>query len=42
MSEKEDFWLELTAQEKEAIKIGIKQLDAGYRTSLDEFLKKVS
>jgi len=41
-SEKEDFWLELTAQEKEAIKIGIKQLDAGHRTSLDDFLKKVS
>lgn len=41
-SENEDFWLELTPQEKEEIRIGIKQLDAGHRTSLDEFLKKVS
>lgn len=41
-SGKEDFWLELTAREKEAIKIGIEQLDAGHRTSLDDFLKKLS
>lgn len=41
-SNQEDFWLELSPQEKEEIEIGIKQLDAGHRTSLDEFLKKVS
>ncbi len=41
-SEQEDFWLELTPREKEEIRIGIEQLDAGHRTSLDEFLKKVS
>jgi len=37
-SEQEDFWLELTPQEKEEIRIGIEQLDAGHRTSLVEFL----
>lgn len=41
-SDQEDFWLELTPQEKEEIRTGIEQLDAGHRTSLDEFLKKVS
>ena len=41
-SEQEDFWLGLSPKEKEEIEIGIKQLDAGHRTSLDEFLKKVS
>lgn len=41
-SEQDDFWLELSPREQEEIEIGIKQLDAGHRTSLDEFLKKVS
>ncbi len=41
-AENEDFWFELSREEKEEIKIGIKQLDAGHRISLDEFLKKVS
>ncbi|MDA7744794.1 hypothetical protein N8911_01715 [bacterium] len=41
-SDQEDFWVDLSPQEKEEIEIGIKQLDAGHRTSLDEFLKKVS
>lgn len=41
-SEQDDFWLELTPEEKEEIRVGIKQLDAGHRTSLDDFLKKVS
>ena len=41
-SEQEDFWLELTQTEKEEIRIGIKQLDLGQRTSLDDFIAKVS
>ncbi len=41
-SEKEDFWFELTEQEKQEIELGIKQLDSGKRISLDDFLKKVS
>ena len=41
-SDQEDFWVDLSPREKEEIEIGIKQLDAGHRTSLDEFLKKVS
>lgn len=41
-SHQEDFWLDLTSQEKQEIEIGLKQLDAGQRISLDDFLKKVS
>lgn len=38
----DDFWLDLTAQEKDEIKLGIRLLDEGKRTSLDDFLKKIS
>ena len=41
-SEDENIELKLTEQEKEEIKLGIQQLDAGQRTSLEDFLKKVS
>ncbi len=41
-SEKEDFWLELSLEEKEEIELGIKQLDDGQRISWDDFLKRVS
>ncbi len=41
-SEQEDFWLELTSQEKEEVRIGIKQLNEGKRISLEDFLRKVS
>ena len=41
-SEKEDFWLELSPEEKEEIELGIKQLDNGQRISWDDFQKKVS
>jgi len=41
-SEQEDFWLELSENEKEEIQIGIKQLDSGDRISIDDFLVKVS
>ena len=41
-TEQEDFWLELSPQEKKEIKMGIKQLDAGQRISWDDFLSKVS
>jgi hypothetical protein len=41
-SEQNDFWHELTPQEKQEVQIGIRQLDAGQRISLDDFLKKVS
>ncbi len=41
-SEQSDFWNELSRQEQEEIRLGIKQLDAGQRISFDDFLKKVS
>lgn len=41
-SEKEDFGRELRPQEREEIELGIKQLEAGQRTSLEDFIKKVS
>jgi hypothetical protein len=41
-SEPEDFWLELTENERQEIKLGISQLDSGQRISWDDFLKKVS
>ena len=41
-SESKDFWLELSETEKEGIQIGLEQLDAGKKVSLEEFLKKVS
>ena len=41
-SGEEDFWLELSEQERKEIELGIKQLDSGERNSFDDFLKKVS
>jgi hypothetical protein len=41
-SGKEDFWLELSDRERQEIKLGISQLKAGQRISVDDFLKKVS
>jgi hypothetical protein len=41
-SESKDFWLELSDIQKEGIQLGIDQLDAGQKISLDDFLKRVS
>lgn len=41
-SGQENIELELTDHEREEIKRGIQQLDAGQRTSLKDFLNKVS
>jgi hypothetical protein len=41
-AEQEDFWFELSEQEKQEIKLGIAQIDSGQRISMDDFLKKVS
>jgi hypothetical protein len=41
-AEQKDFYLDLAPQEKEEIEIGIKQLDAGQRVSVEDFLKRVS
>lgn len=41
-SGEEDFWLELSEQERKEIELGIKQLDSGERISFDDFLQKVS
>ena len=41
-SGEEDFWLELSEQERREIELGIKQLDSGDRISFDDFMKKVS
>jgi len=41
-SGEEDFWFELSEQERKEIELGIKQLDSGERISFDDFLKKVS
>ena len=38
----DDFYIQLTDSQREEIQIGIKQLDTGNRTSLEDFLKKVS
>ena len=40
--ETSDFWLTLSNSEREEIRFGIDQLDKGQRTSVEEFLKKVS
>ena len=39
-SEQEDFWFDLSEMEKKEIELGIKQLDAGQRISLIDFLKE--
>ena len=41
-SEEGDFWNDLSDEAKEEIHIGIKQLDAGNRISINDFLKRVS
>lgn len=41
-SEQSDFYSQLSDLEKKEIQIGINQLDAGNKTSFDEFIKKVS
>jgi len=38
----EDFWNELSDQQKEEIKLGINQLNDGQRISLEEFISKQS
>ncbi|HBQ58230.1 MAG TPA: hypothetical protein DD671_00985 [Balneolaceae bacterium] len=42
LSEENEFKHQLTSAEKEEIEIGLEQLNRGERTSLDDFLKKVS
>lgn len=37
-----DFWPSLSEGVKDEIRLGIKQLDAGQRIRLDEFIAKVS
>jgi len=41
-NEKSDFWNELSESEQAEIKMGIKQLEDGKRTSFSEVLKKIS
>jgi hypothetical protein len=41
-SEQSDYWNSLPQTGKEEILLGIKQLDAGEKISLEDFLKKVS
>ena len=41
-TEQSDFWNELSKDEKTEIKMGIEQLDSGKRTSVDDFLRRVS
>ncbi len=41
-SGKEDFWLELSEQEKHEIELGIQQLDSGQRISFGDFIEKAS
>jgi len=38
----QDFWKQLTDQQKEEIKLGISQLDEGRRISLEEFISSHS
>lgn len=41
-SEQSDFWNDLSPNEKDEIQLGINQLNAGKRVSLEEFVKRVS
>ncbi len=41
-SEEKDFWIALSESEKKEIEMGIKQLDAEQRISLDDFQEKIS
>ena len=42
IKESSDFWAELSDEEKAEIKLGIEQLNAGKRTSFEDFMKRVS
>jgi len=42
INETSDFWSEMTMEEKDELKLGIKQLNEGQRISFKDFLKKVS
>ena len=42
INETSDFWSEMTKEEKDELKLGIKQLNEGQRISYKDFLKKVS
>lgn len=42
VNEASDFWSEMTEEEKNELKLGIKQLNEGQRISFKDFLKKVS
>ncbi|HBH05939.1 MAG TPA: hypothetical protein DDX92_04990 [Flavobacteriales bacterium] len=41
-SEKSDFWHELSDEDREFIRIGIAQLDAGNSISLDDYERKLT
>lgn len=42
INETSDFWSQMTKEEKDELKLGIKQLNEGQRISFKDFLKKVS
>jgi len=39
---KDDFWSELTVEQKKEIKKGIQELDSGKKISFNDVLKKIS
>jgi hypothetical protein len=41
-SKNQDFWKDLSPQQKNEIRLGIQQLDAGQRIRLEDFKSKVS
>jgi hypothetical protein len=41
-SKNQDFWKDLSPQQKNEIRSGIQQLDAGQRIRLEDFISKVS
>jgi hypothetical protein len=41
INETSDFWSEMTKEEKDELKLGIKQLNEGQRISFKDFLRKV-
>jgi hypothetical protein len=42
INETSDFWSEMTKEEKDELKLGIKQLNEGQRISFKDFLRKVT
>ena len=42
INETSDFWLDLTNEQKDELKLRIQQLNEGKRISFKDFLKKVS